>query len=141
MLPNNGQTPSNSNQPGGNGGTGKTVNITGSDVVYGGGGGASVQISNTGGSGGSGGGGDGGDAGGTGTNGTDNLGGGGGGGSFGGGSSKSGGNGGKGIVIIAYPDTFDDMTIGAGLTFSLDTSSRSGYKVYSFTNGSDTVSF
>ena len=55
------------------------------------------------------------------------------------------GGGGSGIVIIAYPDTFDDITtIGSSLTVAgggPDTSSRSGYKVYKFTAGNDDIIF
>jgi hypothetical protein len=48
-------------------------------------------------------------------------------------------------VIIAYPDTFADLTndgTGGGLTLAgggVDTSSRSGFKVYKFTAGSGTI--
>jgi hypothetical protein len=48
--------------------------------------------------------------------------------------------GGSGIVIIAYPSTFNALTtIDAGLTYSVSTSSRSGYRVYSFTSGTGTI--
>jgi hypothetical protein len=51
-----------------------------------------------------------------------------------------GGNGGSGIVLIAYPDGYDAFTtIGGGLTYTVDTTSRSGYRVYSFTAGTGTV--
>jgi hypothetical protein len=73
-----------------------------------------------------------------GTGATVNTGSGGGGGASNGAASSSGA-GGSGIVIIAYPDSFDDLTnIGSGLTYSLITA-RSGYKVYKFTAGSDTI--
>jgi hypothetical protein len=49
--------------------------------------------------------------------------------------------GGSGIVIIAYSSSLRDMTVGAGLTFSLSTVSRSGFKVYTFTGGTGTVSW
>jgi hypothetical protein len=42
-------------------------------------------------------------------------------------------------VVIAYPDTFKDLTIGGGLTYNQPT--RSGYKVYRFTAGTGTVSW
>jgi hypothetical protein len=43
-------------------------------------------------------------------------------------------------VILAYASTFDALTtIGGGLTYSVDTSSRSGYRVYTFTAGTGTV--
>jgi hypothetical protein len=45
-------------------------------------------------------------------------------------------------VIIAYPDTYADITsIGGGLTYTLDTTTRSGYKVYKFTAGTGSVTF
>jgi hypothetical protein len=55
--------------------------------------------------------------------------------------SAVGAAGGSGIVIVAYPNNFRDMTIGAGLTYGLSTSSRSGYKVYTFTGGTGAVSW
>jgi hypothetical protein len=55
-------------------------------------------------------------------------------------SAQSSANGGSGIVIIAYPDTFPAITsIGGGLTYSVSTVSRSGYRVYSFTAGTGSV--
>jgi hypothetical protein len=52
------------------------------------------------------------------------------------------GAGGSGIVIIAFPDTFPAITaIGAGLTYSVSTVSRAGYRVYTFTAGTGTVNF
>ena len=86
----------------GNGRDGWTSSITGTPVIYGGGGGGGGGDGGTAGTGGAGGGGDGGvypDF--SGTNGTDNLGGGGGG--SGGGGTTDGGNGGTGIIIIRYP--------------------------------------
>jgi hypothetical protein len=51
-----------------------------------------------------------------------------------------GANGGSGIVVIAYPDTFDPLTsIGGGLTYTVSTVIRSGYRVYQFTAGTGTV--
>ena len=51
-----------------------------------------------------------------------------------------GGNGGSGIVIISYANTYPDITtIGAGLTYTKTT--PTGYKVYSFTAGTGTVTF
>jgi hypothetical protein len=68
-----------------------------------------------------------------------NTGGGGGGAANSGGSgTTAGGAGGSGIVILKYPDTIT-LTIGAGLTPS--TSSAGGFKITSFTAGTDTVSF
>jgi hypothetical protein len=46
--------------------------------------------------------------------------------------------GGSGIVILKYPDTFT-LTIGGGLTSS--TSTAGGFKVTTFTAGTDTISF
>lgn len=48
------------------------------------------------------------------------------------------GNGGSGVVIVKYPDTIT-LTIGVGLTSSTTTSG--GFKITSFTAGTDTVSF
>ena len=66
----------------------------------------------------------------------------GGGGGGGGGSTEApgafGGQGGSGIVIIKYPGTFADLTIGPGLTYTKTT--PSGFKVFTFTAGTDTVS-
>jgi hypothetical protein len=43
-------------------------------------------------------------------------------------------------VILAYPDTFDPLTsIGGGLTYSVSTVSRSGYRVYTFTAGTGSI--
>jgi hypothetical protein len=67
-------------------------------------------------------------------NGTDNTGGG------GGGSRNSiGGTGGSGVVIVAYPNTFGDLAVAAGLTYTQPT--RAGYKVYKFTAGSGAIAF
>jgi hypothetical protein len=76
-----------------------------------------------------------GSASGVGSPGTANTGGGGGG---GGANSFAGGAGGSGVVIIRYADTFDDLTsISGGLTYAKTT--PTGYKVYSFTAGTGTV--
>jgi hypothetical protein len=46
------------------------------------------------------------------------------------------------VVIIAYPSTFSAITsIDLGLTYSVSTVSRSGYRVYSFTAGTGTITF
>jgi hypothetical protein len=68
--------------------------------------------------------------------GTANTGGGG-----GGGWTLNGANGGSGIVILAYPSEYPDLTVGTGLTYTRSTSSRTGFKVYSFTAGTGTVKF
>jgi hypothetical protein len=104
-----------------NGGNGVSSSITGTAVTRGGGGAA------TGGTGGTGGGGNPGAAGGA------NTGGGGGGGTT---NTTDGANGGSGFVALKYPDTFT-LTVGAGLTSS--TSTAGGFKVTTFTAGTDTV--
>jgi hypothetical protein len=116
------------------GGAGLSSSITGTSTFYAGGGGAGAGTYGSGGNGGAGGGGRGrASLGSAGTAGTANTGGGGGGGS---------GNyaGGSGVVIIAYPNTFSDLNVGAGLTHTLSTA-RSGFKVYRFTAGTGTVSW
>jgi hypothetical protein len=99
-----------------------------------------------GGSGGTGGGGAGGPyTGGSATAGTANTGGGGGGGAYNasfGGNNQPGAAGGSGVVIIAYPSSSAGLvSIGAGLTYTVDTSTRSGYRVYRFTAGTGTISW
>jgi hypothetical protein len=118
------------------GGNGLASTITGSSVTRAGGGGGAVDAG-TGAAGGTGGGGAGG-TGGSGVNGTVNTGGGGGGCGTGGGGTPVPGLGGSGIVIVKYPDTLT-ATIGAGLTSS--TTSSGGFKITSFTAGTDTVEF
>jgi hypothetical protein len=118
---------------GGNGGAGSSSSITGSSVGYAGGGGGGAtnaynpHLNHRGGSGASGGG-----------SGGFNGGGGGGGANTGGGGGNSAG-GGSGIVVIAYSNTFRELTIGAGLTYTQP--SRSGFRVYRFTAGTGTVSW
>jgi hypothetical protein len=69
------------------------------------------------------------------TSGSANKGGGG-----GGTCNATGGSGGSGVVVIQYSDQFADITtIGAGLTYSFTQSG--GYKTYTFTAGSDTISW
>lgn len=50
------------------------------------------------------------------------------------------GNGSDGVVIVAYPNSYPSLTIPGTLTYTLDTTTRAGYKVYKFTAGSGTVS-
>jgi hypothetical protein len=77
--------------------------------------------------------------------GANNTGGGGGGGTF----NTNGGNGGSGIIVIAYLDTYNDLTSAdVGLTINgsagnttPDTSSRSGYKLYTITAGTGNITF
>jgi hypothetical protein len=59
----------------------------------------------------------------------------------GGGSYSSGYQGGSGVVIIAYPDAFAALSGFSGLTYSVSTTSRPGYRVYTFTAGTGTVTF
>jgi hypothetical protein len=49
-------------------------------------------------------------------------------------------NGGSGVIILAYPSTSPALaSISGGLTSSVSTVSRSGYRVYTFTAGTGTV--
>jgi hypothetical protein len=46
------------------------------------------------------------------------------------------------VVIIAYPISYSEISsISAGLTYSVSTVSRSGYRVYTFTAGTGTITF
>jgi hypothetical protein len=125
----------------GNGGNGLSSSITGSPVTYAGGGGGGGFYPPANGTGGTGGGGPGGYQGSGGTAGTANLGGGGGGGGSAGSypySSPAGGNGGSGVVVIAYANTYSEpIYISGGLTYEVTT--RSGYIVYKFINGTGTI--
>lgn len=116
-----------------NGGDGGTYSITGSSVVYAGGGGASGSSGSYG-LGGAGGGGNGSvDANGNGQAGTDNLGGGGGGAWING----VGGKGGNGVVIIKIPNTHSaDFTSGVIGSVS---SAVSGFNIYSINATSDSL--
>ena len=111
-----------------NSGNGIASSITGTSTYYAGGG-AGGQYSNAGTAG----------LGGTGrsTSGAANSGAGAGaGGNFGGGDKL----GGSGVVIYAYPSTAPALTTIPGtLTYSVSTSSRTGYRVYTFTAGTGTV--
>ena len=71
-----------------------------------------------------------------GTNGSANTGG-------GGGAGPVAGIGGSGVVILAYTSNsnYSNPTIPGTLTYTLDTATRAGYKVYKFTEGSGTVTF
>jgi len=129
----------NSGVGGGNGGTGTSSSITGIATFYAGGGGGST-VAGTPGSGGSSVGGIGGVGGSSdGGVGVTNS------GSGGGGACKlttqrNGGNGGSGVVIIAYPSSLAALSsIGGGLTYTVDTTTRSGYRVYKFTAGTGTI--
>lgn len=49
-----------------------------------------------------------------------------------------GGTGASGVVILRYPDSQEDLTtVGAGLTYTKTTSG--GYKIYSFTAGTGSI--
>jgi hypothetical protein len=115
-----------------NGGAGLASSITGSSVFRAGGGAANRKDGTSAGVGGNGGGGDS-------TNGLAGAAntGSGGGSSFG--TSSNGGAGGTGVVILAYPSGYSDLTVGSGLTF--DQPTRTGYKVYRFTAGTGSISF
>lgn len=135
----------------GDGGNGLTNSITGISTTYAGGGGGGTSTTGGQGLGGSGGGGDGGDATvGSQTAGEVNT--GGGGGSTGGGAAPWGSNGGSGIVVISYPDNYENLkTIhashvcneqSAGTTDAPAPSTvRAGYKTYIFTAGSGVISW
>jgi hypothetical protein len=119
--------------------------ITGTAVTRGGGGGGGNQqgYAVNGGTGGGGLGGLGRDS--SGSPGTANTGGGGGGCSTYG-FARNGGAGGSGIVIIRYPDSFDNLVaIGAGLTKTggglTPTTITGGFKIYEFTAGTGTITF
>lgn len=105
------------------GGDGIASSITGSSVYRAGGGAGAGRYLGTGGLGG---------GGNPGANGAANTGGGAGAESAGSGPK----NGGSGVVILKYPDAVT-LTIGAGLTSS--TSTSGGYKVTTFTAGTDTI--
>jgi hypothetical protein len=63
-----------------------------------------------------------------------------GGGGGGGNGGTNTGTGGSGVVILAYPDSFPAFTsIDVGLTYSVSTVSRAGFRVYTFTSGTGTV--
>lgn len=110
--------------------------ITGLAAYYSGGGGGSAYT--TVGTGGAGGGGAGSSYSAyTGVSGAINTGGGGGGGSNG--SFSTPGSGGSGIVILKIPDTYTG-TVSGGLTSTLSTA-VSGYKIYSITAGTGTITF
>jgi hypothetical protein len=116
------------NASGWNSGNGVASSITGTSTYYAGGG-AGGQYSSSGSVG----------AGGTGRGsaGAANSGAGAGAGSSQGGTPCTGGS---GVVIYAYPDSAPALTTIPGtLTYTVDTSTRAGYRVYKFTAGSGTV--
>jgi len=126
-------------QLGGNGGAGYTMSITGLAVGYAGGGAGGVTVNGS-----SGNASQGGNR--AGNAGTTNTGGGGGGGD----ADQSGGSGGRGIVILAYPSCFANITSMSGSTLVANgttapnvptpcTANRPGYKIYKFTAGSGNI--
>ena len=114
----------------GSGGAGLASSITGTSVTRAGGGGGATWNSNTYTNGGAGGGGNGGSSA---TAGAANTGGGGG----GNGSSANGQAGGSGVVIIAAQQAAATVTG----TYTVDTSGRSGWHVYTFTAGTGSITF
>lgn len=116
----------------------KVGQLSGQDIYFAGGGGGGSHSAGSG-LGGLGGGGAGTFGGGTGTSGVANTGGGGGGNCGAGGSS---GNGGSGVVIIAYPSALGKLSAASGsLVYTVDTTSRPGYRIYIFTAGSGNITF
>jgi hypothetical protein len=110
----------------GNGGSGVSSSITGTPISRAGGGGGAISGGgNLPGSATSGGG-NGGNP--TATAGTANTGGGGG----GGGSGTAGQPGGSGVVIIRYANTYSDLSVGGGLSYTY--ANTGGYKIYTFTS-------
>jgi hypothetical protein len=124
----------------GNGPQGAANSITGVSTRYGGAGASGSYSPCSAYTGGLGGGGAGNSVdGGNGTSGTTNTGGGGGGAGY---AGVTGGSGGSGLVIVAYPSSFGGLaSISAGLAWSLSTSSRAGFHVYTFTGGTGTITF
>jgi hypothetical protein len=113
------------------GGNGISSAITGTNTARAGGGGGYGSA------GGSGGGGAGGNLS-NGVSGTTNTGGGGGGAQADSITPRTGGAGGSGVVIIRYPSTnFDITSISSGLTYTKTVSGS--YKIYTFTQGSGTI--
>lgn len=55
-------------------------------------------------------------------------------------TQRASGSGGSGIVILKYPDYYT-ISAGPGLTFSTDESSVPEYKITTFTQGDDTITF
>jgi len=130
---------------GGAGGAGLELGITGTNTYYAGGGGGGCEGPTAQAVGGAGGGGQGGSGctGVPGGSGTANTGGGGGG--YGGpggpyGTIGPGGNGGSGVIILAVSSEYSTLQFSAGITYTLSTA-RAGYKVYTITQGTGTVSY
>jgi hypothetical protein len=124
-------TAGSSSAAGGLGGNGISSGITGTSIARAGGGGGGAS---TGTAGSAGFGGGVGTISGTAGSGTVNTGGGG-----GGAGSGTAGAGGSGIVVLRYPASFRDITVGGGLTHTK--TEYDVYKVYRFTQGSGTITF
>jgi hypothetical protein len=45
------------------------------------------------------------------------------------------------VIIVAYPTTYAPISSVTGLTYSMSTTTRPGYYVYTFTAGSGTIVF
>jgi hypothetical protein len=45
------------------------------------------------------------------------------------------------VVVIAYQNIYADLATITGLTYTLDTATRAGYKVYRFTAGTGTITW
>jgi hypothetical protein len=131
-----GNVASNGNN-GATGGSSASSSITGTSTAYaGGGGGGSYQVAYSGGSGGGAGAGAGGGNGGGSSASPGNLGSGGGG--AGDNQDYTGGSGSSGVVVIAYPNTFNALSsISGGLGY--DQPTRSGYRVYRFYSGTGPI--
>jgi hypothetical protein len=57
-------------------------------------------------------------------------------------ANQPGASGGSGVVVVVYPNTYANIaTIPGTLTYTLDTTTRAGYKIYKFTAGTGTVTF
>jgi hypothetical protein len=107
----------------GTGGIGRTISITGVAVGYAGGGGNNGDLGFGGGFNGSS------------ANRQGKV-------NTGGGGKGSNGAGGSGVVVIAYPvSNLPISSISAGLTYTYDTTTRAGYRVYRFTAGTGTITF
>ena len=131
--------------PGHDGGAGLASSITGTSITRagGGGGGSGWDTGNVPGAGGAGGGVQGTYATNAGPGSTNTGSGGGGVGvTFSNQATRNSGAGGSGLCVIAYPTSYPAITsIDAGLTYSVSTVARAGYRVYTFTAGTGTVSF
>lgn len=101
---------------GGSGGPGALTNIHGSAAYYGAGGGGNASMGHN-----------------------FFLPHGGGGTGAGGSGANTGGPGSSGRVMIAYGTQYGPLTVGSGLTYTQDTSTRPNHRVYTFTGGSGTV--